>query len=226
MNLTEHYNELYKTSIEKIKNGDYQTDSLIDSPNDKRFGITLLIRPPEKIKKQIQLILKELNEVDASQYYYPNSDIHITVISIIYCYEGFQLDRISISDYKKLIRKSIKGLDRFSIKFQGITASDSGIMIQGFPQSEILSNLRNKLRTSFKNSDLEQSIDQRYTIQTAHSTILRFRNELQNSKELFEVIKKYKEFEFGNFEVSELELVFNDWYQRKSSSILLEKFEL
>jgi len=226
MNLTENYNELYKTSIIKIENGDYQTDSLIDSPNDKRFGITLLIRPPEYIKKQIQLISQELKQIDSSQYYYPNSDIHITVMSIISCYEGFQLDQISIFDYIKLIRKSIKELDKFSIKFQGITASDSGIMIQGFPKNEMLNNLRNNLRTSFKNTNLEQSIDKRYTIQTAHSTIIRFRNELQDKKEFLEVIKKYKNYEFGNFEVNELELVFNDWYQRKRNSMFLEKFEL
>ena len=226
MNLTEHYNELYESSIRMIENEDYKTDLLIDSPNDRRFGITLLIRPPENIKNRIQVFLKDLKQVDPSQYYYPNSDIHITVMSIISCYEGFQLDQISIPNYVDLIKESLSGIDRFEIKYKGITASDSGIMIQGFPENEILNKLRNNLRIKFKNSDLEQSIDKRYSIQTAHSTAVRFRRKLQNKNEFLKIIESYKNADFGSFEIKELELVFNDWYQRQKKSKLLEKFRI
>jgi len=226
MNLTKHYNELYKTSIRKIENGNYQKDLLIDSPDDKRFGITLLIKPPEKIKKKVQIFLEEIKQIDPYQYYYPNSDIHITIISIISCYKGFQLDQISIPDYTDLIKRSLNKIDKFEMKFKGITASDSGIMVQGFPENEILNNLRNNLRTNFKNSDLEQSLDKRYLIQTAHSTIIRFRKKIQNKNEFLEIIEKYKNYDFGSFEVKKLELVFNDWYQRERNSKILEKFEL
>ena len=192
MNLTEHYKKLYKSSIRSIENEDYKTDLLIDSPADRRFGITLLIRPPENIKNRIQVFLKDLKQVDPSQYYYPNSDIHITVMSIISCYEGFQLDQISISNYIDLINESLNGIDRFEIKLKGITASNSGIMIQGFPENDNLNNLRNNLRTKFKNSDLEQSIDKRYSIQTAHSTVVRFRTKLQNKNEFLKIIESCK----------------------------------
>jgi len=226
MNLIKHYNELYKTSIRKIENEDYQRDLLIDSPDDKRFGITLLIKPPESIKKKVQIFLEEIKQIDPYQYYYPNSDIHITILSIISCYNGFQLDQISIPDYTNLIKKSLNKIDKFEMKFKGITASDSGIMVQGFPENEILNDLRNNLRENFKNSDLEQSIDKRYSLQTAHSTVVRFRRKLQNKNEFLEIIEKYKNYDFGSFEVKKLELVFNDWYQRKRNSKILEKFEL
>ena len=226
MNLTEHYKELYESSIKKIENESYQTDLLIDSPVDRRFGITLLIRPPENIKNKIQLFLDRIKQVDPTQYYYPNSDIHITVMSIISCYEGFQLDQISIPDYINLIQESLNEIERFEIKFKGITASDSGIMIQGFPENENLNNLRNSLRTNFKKSNLEQSLDKRYSIQTAHSTVVRFRRKFQNKNEYLEIIESYKNSNFGSFEVKELELVFNDWYQRERNSNLLEKFRI
>ena len=226
MNLTEHYKELYESSIKKIENESYQTDLLIDSPVDRRFGITLLIRPPENIKNKIQLFLDKIKQVDPTQYYYPNSDIHITVMSIISCYEGFQLDQISIPDYIDLIQESLNEIERFEIKFKGITASDSGIMIQGFPENDNLNNLRNSLRTNFKKSNLEQSLDKRYSIQTAHSTVVRFRRKLQNKNEYLENIESYKNSNFGSFEVKELELVFNDWYQRERNSNLLEKFRI
>ena len=226
MNLTEHYEELYKASIRKIEEGEYHIDSLIDSPDDTRFGITLLIRPPEEIKIKIQLFLEVLKDVDPSQYFYPGTDIHITVMSIISCYKGFKPDQISVPEYVNLIKESINGIGKFRICFRGITASDSGIMVQGFPEKEALSEIRNNLRTKFKNSNLEQSLDKRYKIRTAHSTTVRFRNQLKKKKEFLKVIKKYRDYDFGNFEVTELELVFNDWYQRKENTKLLEKFEL
>lgn len=226
MNLSAHYKKLYEVSIRKIENGDARMDPFIDSPADKRFGITLLIRPPQNIKRQIQAFLDKLKQVDPSQYYYPNLDIHITVMSIISCYEGFQLDQISIPNYVDLIKESLSGIDRFEIKYKGITASNSGIMIQGFPENDNLNNLRNNLRKKFKNSDLEQSIDKRYSIQTAHSTAVRFRKKLQNKNEFLKILERYKNADFGSFEVKELELVFNDWYQRERNSKLLEKFRI
>jgi hypothetical protein len=60
MDLSEHYNQLYKKSAAAILAGNYKLDSQINNPSDSRFGITLLIRPSEKIKANIQLFLSEL----------------------------------------------------------------------------------------------------------------------------------------------------------------------
>lgn len=226
MNLQAHYNQLYESAIKKIKSNNYQRDFLIDSPDDKRFGVTLLVRPSENIKNKIQFLLDDLKQIDPIQYYYPSTDIHITIMSIISCYEGFRLDQISTSEYIELISSNLKEIDKFNITFKGITASDSSVMIQGFPTDENLNNLRNGLRNSFRSSNLKQSIDKRYTIQTAHSTVLRFREKLLRINEVLEVLDYYKDYEFGTFEVNELELVFNDWYQRKNNSKLIKKFHL
>lgn len=226
MNLQAHYNQLYESAIKKIESNNYQRDFLIDSPDDKRFGITLLVRPSENIKNKIQFFLDDLKQIDPVQYFYPSTDIHITIMSIISCYEGFRLDQISTSDYIKLIGNNLKEVDKFNITFKGITASDSSVMIQGFPADENLNNVRNRLRNSFKSSNLKQSIDKRYTIQTAHSTVVRFREKLLRINDIIEVLDTYKDYKFGTFEVNELELVFNDWYQRKKNSKLIEKFQL
>ncbi|KQW98841.1 2'-5' RNA ligase family protein [Flavobacterium sp. Root420] len=221
MNLQEHYDQLYQKSSKAILEGNYIIDNQINDTADTRFGITLLIRPGDEIKAKIQLFLEELKEVDSNQYYYPNSDIHITGMSIISCYEGFTLDKIRIEEYVEIIQKSLIDVDKIKIDFKGITASPSAIMIQGFPTDESLNNLREKLRENFKKSDLEQSIDSRYAIATAHSTVMRFQEKLENPEKLIEVVEKFRGFDFGEFTVDKLELVYNDWYQRKSNTINL-----
>lgn len=87
MDLTQHYNQLYKTSSEVILEGNYKLDTQISDASDSRFGVTLLIRPNKTIKNKIHSFLDQLKSIEPEQYYYPDSDIHITVMSIISCYE-------------------------------------------------------------------------------------------------------------------------------------------
>lgn len=85
-------------------------------------------------------------------------------MSIISCYDGFNLDTINLSKYISLIKKSLLNTSHIKIEFKGITASPSCLMIQGFMNDEGLNDMRNELRINFKNSDLQQSIDKRYAI--------------------------------------------------------------
>ncbi|TRX21817.1 mutarotase [Flavobacterium franklandianum] len=224
MDLKKHYDTLYKESMEKIVADNYHIDSQIDSPSDRRFGLTLIIRPDLQTKTTIQHFLNELKAIDPDQYYYPNSDIHITVMSIISCYDGFDLASISIPDYVAIIEKSLINIRDIEINFQGITASPSAIMLQGFTNTNSLNDLRNNLRTQFKDSGLEQSIDKRYSIQTAHSTIARFRKPISNKEKLLAIVEKYRNFNFGKFKVDSCYLVYNDWYQREKWVKELHRF--
>ena len=224
MDLKKHYDTLYKESIEKIVADNYHIDTQIDSISDNRFGLTLIIRPDIQTKNTIQHFLNELKAIDSDQYYYPNSDIHITVMSIISCYDNFDLASISIPDYVAIIEKSLVNIRDIEINFQGVTASPSAIMLQGFTNTNSLNDLRNNLRTQFKDSGLEQSIDKRYSIQTAHSTIVRFRKTISDKEKLLAIIEKYRDFNFGKFKVDSYYLVYNDWYQREKRVKELHKF--
>lgn len=107
-------------------------------------------------------------------------------------------------------------MGKFNIHFKGITASSSCILIQGFPENEQLSTLRNKLRENFKQSGLFVSIDTRYKIFTAHLTVMRFSLPLTNNQKLLELLDKYRDYDFGIYQLNQIELVFNNWYQQRS----------
>ncbi|WP_147679127.1 2'-5' RNA ligase family protein [Algibacter pacificus] len=226
MDLESHYNTLYESSIEKIKADAYQIDELIQNATDRRFGITLLIRPSTAVKNEIQKFLKHLNTIEPHQYYYKNSDIHITVMSIISCYDGFDLDNIDISKYVEIIKKSIITHPKIDIEFKGLTASPSCIMVQGFMNNDVLNAIRDKLRMRFKNTTLEQSLDKRYAIQTAHATVVRFSEHFKNKTEFLTAIESYKNHNFGTFKVTNLELVYNDWYQKEEHVKTLFNFNI
>ncbi len=226
MNLKEHYDQLYQNAKQQIEQDAYSYDELIDSKNDKRRGITLLIRPDDKVKAEILKFLHSLKGIEPNQYFYPESDLHITIMSIISCYKGFDLGNINIEDYIKVIRQSITDIKSFTIEFKGITASPSCVMIQGFMANNTLNQIRDNLRTHFKNSTLQQSLDKRYTIQTAHSTVFRIREKLAKKTYFLKLMDEYRNHNFGTFTVDQLEFVYNDWYQRKEHVKTLHQFKL
>ncbi|MBC7655509.1 MAG: mutarotase [Oligoflexus sp.] len=226
MNLEEHYEEMWWDALEKFKQNQLSLDQQMDDRDDFRRGITLIIRPNVQVLKSISKFLNELKKVVPIQYIYPVADIHITAMSIISCYEGFKLENIQVEEYVKIIKNSLKNLPKEEILFKGITASDSGIMIQGFPKNGVLYKLRDTLRADFRQSDLESSIDRRYQITTAHSTVLRFNSTIKNQNEFLKVLKKYRQFDFGTFEVDSYEFVFNDWYQKKELTKCLDIFNI
>lgn len=223
--LAAHYTRLWETTKQKIQEtGGYELDPLIDAPDDLRRGITLVIRPSQEVKVRMQSFLQELRALEPEQYYYPASDLHVTVLSIISCYPGFRLEDIVLSDYVARVRQALVGIRPFAIHYQGITASPSCVLAQGFPQDDMLGRLRDQLRTAFKSSGLQQSIDARYTLQTAHSTVLRFRMPLRQPAAFLEKLESLREHDFGLSPITGAELVFNDWYQREQDVQVLARF--
>ncbi len=107
-----------------------------------------------------------------------------------------------------------------------MAATDSCLLIRGFPDTPALETLRDNLRANFKNSGLEQSIDQRYAIHTAHSTVVRFKRNLKDPKAFLGIVKKYAHHPFGVSPVQEVALVCNDWYQREQNTRILNIFNL
>lgn len=224
--LQQHYQALWQQSLLKFEQHQFETDPLLTAKDDSRYGVTLLARPSEQVQQQIQYNLAELMQLEPQQYYYPSSDLHLTVLSLISCYSGFTLSQIDKAAYVELVQQVIKNTGPFRLHFQGITASPSCVLVQGFFDDQQLNQLREKLRSAFGQSTLQNSIDQRYAIQTAHMTVLRFSQQPTNPELFLEKIKALTSVDFGTCLIDELELVGNDWYQRQQNTVLLGKFSL
>ena len=147
-------------------------------------------------------------------------------MSIISCYTGFDFHQINVDEYIETIKQSISEIDSFNIEFRGLTTSPSCLMVQGFLEDNTLNKIRNNLRAAFKSTSLEQSIDSRYVIQTAHTTILRLKERFNDKERFLEMLEEYRGYYFGMCNVDSLELVFNDWYQRKENVKKLYSFKL
>lgn len=224
--LTFHYRQMYDAAVAAIVHQRYQLDTMLDCPTDNRRGITLLIRPTKSVRKNIVQFLQQIQQIEPEQYYYPETDMHLTVLSIVSCVEGFVLEDVDLLKVKTIIQDTLAKMPRFLIDFYGITASPSCILIQGFPKQETLNLMRERLREAFAQSNLGLSIDARYTLNTAHMTVIRLRKPLQDSGLFCRYIDRYRTFDFGSAQVDTIELVYNDWYQRHLKCMPLTSYPL
>lgn len=226
MKLLTQYDQLFEKAIPQIEAGKASVDPMLDDPDDDRFGLALIVLPSQGVLKKVQEFLSELNAREPSQYPYPVEQIHMTVLSVISCVEGFQLGDIQVPEYLATLERSLAEVDSFEIEYKGITASKSSIMIQGFPKDDTLELLRERLRVNFLESGLHQTMDARYKLSTAHATVFRFRRPLKKPQDFADFLQQNRNRNFGHQKVSELQLVYNDWYHRPEKSIPVATFRL
>lgn len=226
MDLENHYNQLWNRSLQRFRRGEFEFDPLINTKDDNRYGISLLARPSKKVKRTISNTLEEIRNVAPHQYYYTKSDLHVTILSIISCYDGFSLDQIDEADYEKIVQSAIDSISPFDITFRGLTASPSCILVQGFPNGDQLTVLRNRLREKFKDTSLKHSIDKRYQLQTAHITVVRFKESFEKAEIFINKIARLRDRNFGSCRIDHVELVGNDWYQQKEKVESIAKLSL
>ncbi|UOQ76990.1 mutarotase [Hymenobacter sp. 5516J-16] len=227
MSLQEHYDAMRTLAVRQLLQGEAELDLLLEVPEqDSRRGLTLLARPPAAVTARIAEVLATVQRAEPDQYYYPASDTHLTILSIISCYPGFSLHLVDSGAYRQLVGAALRAVGPFRICYAGLTVSAGGIMVQGFPEDDSLEKLRNALRVAFRHSGLPQSIDQRYALRTAHSTVVRFTTPLRDPAHLVALVQQEQQTRIGSFEVDTLELVFNDWYQRAANTVQLEQYRL
>jgi 2'-5' RNA ligase len=197
----------------KFRDNKFELDYYLNHrEEDLRRGVTLIGRLGNEVTENIIDFIEECKAIEPGQHYYERNEIHITILSIISCYNGFHKENIDKEQYVDIIKKSIDKAGPIEIRFRGITASPSCIMIQGYPVDDRLKKIRDQLRENFSGSKLENSIDKRYLLETAHSTIIRFKNQVKNPDPLLECLYKYRTQDFGITQISHLDFVFNDWY--------------
>jgi hypothetical protein len=224
--IEEHYQQMWHQALPLIRSNQTFHDPYLCGKLDTRKGITLLARIDVPVNSAICEFLHEMHSLEPQQYYYPTSDLHVTVMSVVSCVEGYQLSVLDKPKYVDLINAIVKKIPCFGVEFNGITLAESGVLLRGFVNNQSLQQLRDTLRIDIKNADVPQSMDKRYTLMTAHSTVMRFKEPLKAPSLFVDFIQDNRQRYFGQLHVQQLELVVNDWYQRKSNTELLGKFDL
>ncbi len=222
-----HYDTLFRTSLETVTHSGFSFDEQVLTPEDQRSGITVILRlkAPELLRS-INSMLDAFRAIEPDQYYYPVTDLHVTVMGLIECHNGFSISKETLLRHRRYLEEALLEAPAFTLEFTGITISPSCILVQGFPDSEILDHIRDAIRIRYQSEDILHTIDSRYVLKTAHVTVVRIIRPVTEQKRMLDTIAEYREHSFGVEQVERLELVMNDWCLREQHTELVSAFSL
>lgn len=208
-----NYKEILERSRAKLLQGGTADPYLLEPDMDTRMSVSLIIRPPELISSNIISLTDKLRSEEPDMYYYPQSDMHITVMDILSGAPGRQVPD-NISDYALCISECTLNVRPFQIDFVGLTASDGALLVCGYYERG-LETLRELLRSSLAAKNL--ALEERYKTSSAHITVARFIKKI-GSPERFLRFCNYGP-QFGTMRVSSVELVYHNWYDSKKTTL-------
>lgn len=226
LNMEQIYQQMWADNLPKIKHGNIHIDANIENPQDNRRGLTLLIRFEQPVQFAMHSFLEKTKSIALNQYAYPDTDLHLTALSIFSCHPNFTINQINLSNYRTLIFNVLSNCSVFKLNFNGITLSPTGIVARGYDTSGNLNKIRNRLRAAFKETDLENTIDKRYVLKAAHATLLRFKAPLLATDDFINFVEQQRNFSFGATQVRQIDLVYNDWYMKKERVEVLASYKL
>jgi 2'-5' RNA ligase len=199
-----------------------QIDPILnDLKRDQRLALALLIPIPAEIADNFKLPQEVIRRLEPEQYFYPLSDLHVTVLDLISGRNDFDRTAPLINRSLELIQNAIGDLAPFDIEFRGLIASNAAILAAGY-YHDGLQLLRYRIRENARSQNID--LKERYQSISAHSTIIRFTSRLKHNRELLALLREYRDFPIGKFQVRELELVIHDWYNRRRE--VIGRFEL
>jgi 2'-5' RNA ligase len=225
--LRPHYNALWEEHWPNIRRGAVATDPLLArKASDGRRGLTVIARPDPAVAARIEEMLHTLAALEPQQYYYPQSDFHLTVLSLFTATEDFAPHLAHMGEYRDAAATVLAATPAFTFDTVGITLAAGAVLAQGFPHGPALETLRDGLRAELRKRGLGHGLDQRYRLVAAHSTLVRFAAPLNAPERFAQALAEFRNAPFGRTEVSALELVFNDWYMSRDTLRTIETFQL
>jgi 2'-5' RNA ligase len=219
------YDRLWAEAQEHFAAGRVKTDPhLLDRAHDARRGISLIIRPTPDMIARLGVVIDELDAIVPGQHVYRPDELHVTLLSLISAAAGFDLDAVPLDRYRAVLGDLFAQTQPFAIRFTGVTASPDTVFVCG--QSDALNALRDCLRDDLTRAGLGETLDRRYHIVTAHSTVLRFQAQPDHLPELVRYLAAQRGREIGMFSAERVEFTLNDWYMSHDVVRVLETYRL
>jgi 2'-5' RNA ligase len=200
-----------------VSRGDVDCDRHLAGGLDPRRGLTLIARPGAALAARFEAVQDALLAADPHQYRQPRSDLHMTVLSLFTVTADYAPHLARRADYAAAARAALDDLPAFDIDFEGITISRGAVLAKGFPRDGTLERLRARLRDALRARGLDGTLDQRYRLVTAHSTVLRFTAPPADPARLAAVLRETRDVPLGTMRVDSLQLVINDWYMSSAA---------
>lgn len=192
-------------------------DRLLACPEqDTRMSVALVLRPPEPVGRAVEECLKQMRSVHPELYYYPAQDLHVTVLDLLAGRPGLVCPPELAEGYAQVIRQAAAQVPPIPVRFAGLTASDSAVMVKGYPGPE-LEALRQGVRAALRGQGLP--LEERYETRSCHLTAVRFPCPAEDPPGLVRRLEEWAELPFGKCTIGKIEITYHNWYDSKKTCL-------
>jgi 2'-5' RNA ligase len=220
---TELYESIRERDLACLRSGAVELDRVLAAGlPDSRRGISLVM-PASRIAPGYEGLVARFAAVDPAQYYYPRSDLHITIFDFTQAREGCVADPGLEASFREISRAALASFAGFAVELRGVVFNRAAGIVKGFDRDRLL-GLRQRIRKELVARGIRN--DERYESGSAHITFARFRQPPADPAALCEAAEAAREIELGHVDAGEVELVEHDWYNSPASRRLLERFRL
>jgi|GEM_PF-6655526 len=215
------YDDLWSRGRQALSSGRLVAESL-PSPGTSRWGISAVFRPWSRALAECSEDCRLL--VGPDSVVYGEDNLHVTLRSL----EGWRSEVADQDDalgvYRDVLTSVVKHRPAPRIRFRGLTASASGVHVQGWPLDDVQA-----LRIELHATLLERLLAARLPItgpetkrvelrRTAHATLAMYGPKVAHADELCAFIERHRDTDFGEQCFETLWLV---GYRRTSQSVAL-----
>lgn len=187
-------------------------DPYLTTANDDRRGLALILQLPAHVSRNINFALQPLQTVEPGMYYYPATDMHITVMDIIGARPAFHLASEQLERYRQVIGTIVAENPVIDWHLAGLMLSPGAVMVKGY-YSSALQDLRAKLRANLAQAGL--ALEERYQTQSGHVTVARFAQPLRDPAAVVKLVDAERSLPCGDFTSHRVDLVIHDWYNHR-----------
>lgn len=225
--LVARYDALWQQSAPAVASGAARLDLWATrKAEDERRGLTLLARPAPPVADALAVFLDALRALEPAQYYQPRADQHVTVLSLFTATADYRPHLARLDAYRAAVDEALAATPPFAVDFTGVTLAPDAVLAQGFPRDDTLALLRDRLRAALRARGLGVSLDERYRLETAHMTLVRFVTPLRDPARFVAALEKARSLPFGTTRVTTLALVVGDWYQSSERAQAVHDYQL
>lgn len=191
---------------------------LANQRRDDRRGLTLLATPPAHVARNIQYCLAALRSSFPELYYYPSTDLHITILDLLQATDHFQLSTTEFEHYRRLVAQVLSQSRPVEWTIKGVYLSPAGVLVGGF-YSPNLTTIRDYIRQQCHNQGLP--ITERYQTTSGHLTVARFITPPTEGDKLSQAVGRLAQSNFGTFTSRQFSLVVHDWYNSQVDQLAI-----
>ncbi len=200
------YEEIGETGLRALRERGGEADPFLRDPQrGAQRGLVLVLRPDRETAERIVSATREFDSLLPGAYCYPAQDLHITALELIKAQPGFACGDALARTYRQAVGEILAQSPAFSVVFRGLIASNSALMVCGFPQSGGLARLRGLLRAGLRARGLAPQ--ERYETRSCHLTAVRFGAPAAERAAALALLARHARTDFGETEFGEAQLV-------------------